>query len=44
MKNIDCQTYTTVSQSKPWAFTSTSIQTERSDEGVKTEQKTPYYF
>ncbi len=38
MRNVGCQTYTTISQSYQWAFTSslqssTPIQTERSDEG-----------
>ncbi len=38
MKDVGCETYTTISQSEQWAFTSeskstTPIQTERSDEG-----------
>ncbi len=44
MKDVGCETYTTISQSQQWAFTSeskstTPIQTERSDEGGKTGQK-----
>ncbi len=42
--NVGCQTYTTISQSQQWAFTSsaTLIQTERSDEGVKNRTEKAY--
>ncbi len=46
MRNVGCQTYTTISQSQQWAGlqSATPIQTERSDEGVKNRTENSLYL
>ncbi len=41
VKDVRCQTYTTISQSYQWAFTSEStiLQTEHSDEGGQKQDR-----
>ncbi len=46
MRNVGCQTYTTIRQSQQWAGlqSATPIQTERSDEGVKNRTENSLYL